>query len=214
MKTYYVAGKPFSGDLYHSGVKGMKWGVRNYQNPDGSLTEAGKRRYEVQGTTKTSYGTRVSLKYNSGKRKATSIIYGKSGSNSSGKRNSSHNSNRSSSSYGGYSSGGNSYSISSGYSSSTYYDLPGAVQDYFDREVDLAKRTVKDIEEWGKKKIAQGKKVISDLYDRGSKWLDKKVKDIKSWGSKTLDRAKNFFRSFGETKTTYKTKTTFRAGPH
>ena len=29
----------------HWGVKGMKWGVRRYQNADGSLTEAGRRRY-------------------------------------------------------------------------------------------------------------------------------------------------------------------------
>ena len=31
--------------LTHSGVRGMKWGVRRYQNSDGSLTEAGKKRY-------------------------------------------------------------------------------------------------------------------------------------------------------------------------
>ena len=31
-------------DLYHWGIKGMKWGIRRYQNPDGSLTEAGKKR--------------------------------------------------------------------------------------------------------------------------------------------------------------------------
>lgn len=32
-------------ELYHHGIKNMKWGVRRWQNPDGSLTEAGKRRY-------------------------------------------------------------------------------------------------------------------------------------------------------------------------
>ena len=32
-------------DLYHWGIKGMKWGIRRYQNPDGSLTAAGKKRY-------------------------------------------------------------------------------------------------------------------------------------------------------------------------
>ena len=32
-------------ELYHWGIKGMKWGVRRYQNPDGSLTAAGRKRY-------------------------------------------------------------------------------------------------------------------------------------------------------------------------
>lgn len=31
--------------IYHYGIKGQKWGVRRYQNEDGSLTAAGKKRY-------------------------------------------------------------------------------------------------------------------------------------------------------------------------
>ena len=36
----------YNQELYHYGVKGMKWGVRRYQNKDGSLTSKGKKRYE------------------------------------------------------------------------------------------------------------------------------------------------------------------------
>lgn len=32
-------------ELYHHGIPGMKWGVRRYQNEDGTLTAAGKKRY-------------------------------------------------------------------------------------------------------------------------------------------------------------------------
>ena len=32
-------------ELYHHGIKGMRWGVRRFQNKSGSLTPAGKKRY-------------------------------------------------------------------------------------------------------------------------------------------------------------------------
>ena len=33
-------------ELCHYGIKGMRWGLRRYQNPDGSLTPAGQKRLE------------------------------------------------------------------------------------------------------------------------------------------------------------------------
>lgn len=35
----------YPNELYHFGIHGQKWGVRRYQNPDGSLTSAGRERY-------------------------------------------------------------------------------------------------------------------------------------------------------------------------
>lgn len=37
-------------ELYHYGIFGQKWGVRRFQNPDGTLTEAGKKRYNISST--------------------------------------------------------------------------------------------------------------------------------------------------------------------
>ena len=34
-----------SNELSHHGTKGMRWGIRRYQNPDGSLTPQGRLRY-------------------------------------------------------------------------------------------------------------------------------------------------------------------------
>lgn len=33
------------GEIYHHGIKGQRWGIRRYQNKDGSLTPAGKKKY-------------------------------------------------------------------------------------------------------------------------------------------------------------------------
>ena len=33
-------------ELYHHGILGQKWGIRRYQNADGTLTPKGKKRYD------------------------------------------------------------------------------------------------------------------------------------------------------------------------
>ena len=44
-REYSAAFHAQNDDILHFGTKGMKWGIRRYQNPDGSLTPEGKRRY-------------------------------------------------------------------------------------------------------------------------------------------------------------------------
>lgn len=43
--TYY------SQPISHHGIQGQKWGIRRYQNPDGSLTAEGKKRYGADTAT-------------------------------------------------------------------------------------------------------------------------------------------------------------------
>ena len=67
-------------ELYHWGIKGMKWGVRRYQNADGTLTSAGKKRYlNPDGTLnkkgKKKFGDSVKLDENSKVRAKTSDDY-------------------------------------------------------------------------------------------------------------------------------------------
>ena len=55
---YYIV----SNELYHHGIKGQKWGVRKYQNPDGSLTPAGAKRYTPDGRYGKAYKKQI-VKY-------------------------------------------------------------------------------------------------------------------------------------------------------
>ena len=48
--------------LVHSGIKGQKWGKRNYRNYDGTLTEEGKKRYDY-------YDNKTDRAYDSARKK-------------------------------------------------------------------------------------------------------------------------------------------------
>ena len=53
-------------ELYHHGVKGMKWGVRRYQNADGSLTDVGQKRLSksiIKDYKKTNHATTDRIRY-------------------------------------------------------------------------------------------------------------------------------------------------------
>lgn len=62
---------PSDAELYHHGVKGMKWGVRRYQNADGSLTTAGKKRAAKLSEKLNERRTEARIRYNVASTSAT-----------------------------------------------------------------------------------------------------------------------------------------------
>jgi len=61
MSDYYIA-VPHDDYIVHHGVEGQKWGVRRYQNLDGSLTPEGKRLLAQHNKNKDSFAYRVGEK--------------------------------------------------------------------------------------------------------------------------------------------------------
>ena len=67
-------------ELYHHGIMGQRWGIRRYQNEDGTLTEAGKARYgniHESSTYTNKYGE--TIKYDSTRKQKDYNNYGEKG---------------------------------------------------------------------------------------------------------------------------------------
>ena len=65
-----------SNELYHHGIKGQRWGVRRFQNPDGTYTEAGLKRLRQKDInwTKRNYNKLYNKAYSKSKREVDRFV--------------------------------------------------------------------------------------------------------------------------------------------
>jgi len=63
-------------ELYHHGIKGQKWGIRRFQNPDGTYTDAGLKRLHNKDVkwVKRNYNRLYNKAYNRSKREVNAYV--------------------------------------------------------------------------------------------------------------------------------------------
>ena len=78
---YYVNRIQNGTELYHHGILGQKWGVRRFQNKDGSLTRAGRKRamktYDYKSSDKYKNASKSERKELSSQYEKNVQLYGK-----------------------------------------------------------------------------------------------------------------------------------------